>query len=95
MFCFVITSPACTPIQYRLCFSFHVRDGAGFRFPTTLIHTIEQKLRFETDSPEVVNECIRAVKKGGRVSLIGDYFMYANHFALGPMMEKSITVRGG
>lgn len=45
--------------------------------------------------PQVVNECIRAVKKGGRISLIADYFAYANHFALGPMMEKSLTVRGG
>lgn len=47
-------------------------DPAGFRFPTTLLHKVEQKLRLETDSPEVVNSCIHAVKKGGRIGLIGD-----------------------
>eukprot|EP00158_Paraphelidium_tribonemae_P000210 Partr_v1_DN19791_c0_g1_i2_m60805 putative Dehydrogenase len=70
-------------------------DCVGFRFPTTLLHKVEQTLRLETDSPEVVNSCIRAVKKGGRIGLIGDYFAYANHVALGVLMEKGITVRGG
>jgi threonine dehydrogenase-like Zn-dependent dehydrogenase len=30
----------------------------------------------------------RAVRKFGTVSVIGDYYAYANNFPVGPMMEK-------
>jgi threonine dehydrogenase-like Zn-dependent dehydrogenase len=60
-----------------------------------MLHKVERAVGLETDAPEVVNMCIRAVKKGGRIALIGDYFAYANHVALGVLMEKAITVRGG
>jgi hypothetical protein len=30
----------------------------------------------------------RAVRKFGNVSVIGDYYAYANNFPVGPMMEK-------
>jgi len=71
-------------------------DAAGFRFPgTSLLHKIERTLGLETDSPVVLTEAILACRKGGIVSIIGDYFAYANQFPIGPMMEKSLTVRGG
>ena len=44
---------------------------------------------------EVVREAIIAIRKGGHLALIGDYFGYTNHFPIGQMMEKAIQVRGG
>lgn len=70
-------------------------DCAGFRFPKSLAHKFMRALHIETDTPEVVSECIIACKKGGHIALIGDYFGTANNFPIGAMMEKSITVRGG
>jgi len=37
----------------------------------TTTHPVD--LQLETDTPEIVNECIRAVRKGGRISVIGAY----------------------
>ena len=33
----------------------------------------------ETDNPETINECIKAVRKRGRIGLIAAYSSYANH----------------
>ena len=44
----------------------------------------------ETDSPEVINEMLVAVRKGGKCGLIGDYVGYANGVNVGALMEKGI-----
>jgi threonine dehydrogenase-like Zn-dependent dehydrogenase len=66
-------------------------ETAGFRFPQTLLHKAERAIHAETDSPEIVTQIIKTVKKGGNISLIGDYYAYANHFPIGALMEKSKT----
>lgn len=48
-------------------------DAAAFRFAKTLPHKIMRATGLETDSPEVINEAIRSVKKLGRIALIADY----------------------
>jgi threonine dehydrogenase-like Zn-dependent dehydrogenase len=35
------------------------------------------------------------VRKFGTVSILGVYCGFANHFPIGPMMEKGLTIRGG
>jgi len=70
-------------------------DCAGFRFATSLIHKVERALKLETDSLDIVDQMSFAVRKTGHVVLIGDYFGYGNHFPIGRVMEKSITMRGG
>jgi len=70
-------------------------ECVGFRFPQRLVHKIERLARLETDSPEILTECIKGLRKGGTLAIIGDYYLTANHFPIGAMMEKSITVRGG
>lgn len=70
-------------------------DCAGFRYATTWLHTIQRALMLETDSPDILSQCIYAVRKSGNVSIIGDYFGFANQFPIGAMMEKHLTVRGG
>jgi len=70
-------------------------DAVGFRFPKELKHRVMRALKLETDSPEVLRECIMAVRKAGHVSVIGDYYWMANMFPIGAFMEKGLTMRGG
>jgi len=70
-------------------------DAAGFRFPKTLSHKLQHAVKLENDSLDIVNEMILATKKGGHISIVGDYFGYGNQFPIGPLMEKSLTIRGG
>jgi threonine dehydrogenase-like Zn-dependent dehydrogenase len=70
-------------------------ECVGFRFPQGLVHKLERAVKLETDSPEILTQCIKSLRKGGTLSIIGDYLLTANHFPIGAMMEKCITVRGG
>jgi len=72
-----------------------VIDCVGFRFPDTLWHKIEQKIGLEVDAPNIVNSAIKIVRKNGRITLIGDYAGFTNHFNLGGLMEKHLTMNGG
>ncbi|EPZ33800.1 GroES-like domain-containing protein [Rozella allomycis CSF55] len=72
-----------------------VVDCVGFRYAKSWTHAIERTLKMETDSIDSLSECIYCVKKGGNIAIIGDYLGYANHFPIGAMMEKGLTVRGG
>jgi len=71
-------------------------DCVGYRFPKSWNQWIQQKvLHASTDAIDVVRECIFACKKGGNISLIGDYFDTANAFPIGAFMEKGLTMSGG
>ena len=70
-------------------------DYVGFRYPKTWTSWLERNLHIESDSCDVAAEVIYATKKGGNVALIGDYFLTTNHYPIGAMMEKALTVRGG
>lgn len=48
----------------------------------------------ETNSSEIVNEALPAVRKFGTISLIADYAALINQFLIGALMEKGITLRG-
>lgn len=73
----------------------HIIECVGFRFPKTWFSKLQLKLGLETDSVDILKECIIACKKGGRIGLIGDYFGVTNGFPIGAMMEKGLTVSGG
>jgi len=70
-------------------------DAVGFRYAKSWKHTIEQFFKLETDSIDSLSEAITAVRKGGRVVAIGDYIGLCNHFPIGSLMEKSVTLTGG
>jgi len=72
-----------------------VIDCVGFRFPDNLLHKMQTTLKMETDSPNIANAAIEMCKKNGTVTLIGDYVGYVNHFNIGAMMEKHLTMNGG
>jgi threonine dehydrogenase-like Zn-dependent dehydrogenase len=69
-------------------------DCVGFRFPkkqTDILHTVARTLGLETDTVDVVAEAIHLTKKGGRISLIGDYFgvMYKHNLLELPELRSS------
>jgi len=72
-----------------------VIDCVGFRFPDSFLHKVEVALKLETDAPNIVNSAIEMVRKNGKIALIGDYIGFTNHFNIGAMMEKHLTVSGG
>lgn len=69
-------------------------DAAGFRYAKSLKLQTMQTLGVETDTPEIINEAIRATRKFGRISVIADYVGQCNEFLIGAMMEKGILLKG-
>jgi len=69
-------------------------DAVGFRFPKSFLHKFERALKLESDSPQILVECIYSVKKGGIVTVVGDYFATANHFPLGAIVQKGVFLKG-
>lgn len=70
-------------------------EAAGFRFPTTVLHKVQRAIGLETDSPDILNECLTAVRKNSTVSILGDYIGYTNNFAIGAVMMKHLTLKSG
>ena len=69
-------------------------DATAFRYTKGWLHTAERAVGAETDSSEVANEMLRAVRKFGTCALVGDYAAMTNQFLIGALMEKGITLRG-
>lgn len=69
-------------------------DAAAFRYTKGILHTVQRAVGLETDSAEIVNECIVAVRKFGNIALVADYAGLTNQFNIGALMEKGITLRG-
>ncbi|CAG8569781.1 2042_t:CDS:10 [Funneliformis mosseae] len=70
-------------------------ECAGFRYTKTLKQLVEKTLLAETDSTDALDEAIRCVKKGGRISIVGVFVEKVNNFPIGAVMEKSLTLRSG
>jgi threonine dehydrogenase-like Zn-dependent dehydrogenase len=70
-------------------------ECVGFEYAKTWTHKIEMALGLETDTADVFTEMFTCVRKFGRVSVIGVYTGYANHFPVGAMMEKDLTIKCG
>lgn len=70
-------------------------ECVGFDYPKTFKHKAEMAMNLETDSADIFSEMFTAVRKAGHVGVIGVYTGFANHFPVGAMMEKGLTVRGG
>jgi threonine dehydrogenase-like Zn-dependent dehydrogenase len=69
-------------------------DAAAFRYTKGIVHTVQRAIGLETDSSEILNEAIQAVRKFGTISLVADYAAFTNQFLIGGVMEKGVTLRG-
>ena len=63
-------------------------------YPKGWAHAIEMAVGLETDTSEIVNECIESVRNYGRVGITGVYVGYTNHFNIGSLMERGIRLIG-
>jgi threonine dehydrogenase-like Zn-dependent dehydrogenase len=72
-----------------------VIEAVGFHYSSSLLHTIEMKLMMETDPSAIINELIYAVRKGGRIGVVGVYAGFCNHFNIGALMEKGLRMAAG
>jgi len=70
-------------------------ECVGFEYAKSWTHKIEMALGLETDTADIFTEMFTCVRKFGRVSVIGVYSGYANHFPVGAMMEKDLTIKCG
>jgi threonine dehydrogenase-like Zn-dependent dehydrogenase len=55
----------------------------------------KQALMLETDRPLALREAIRCCKNGGVVSVIGVYGGFIDHFPMGAIVNRSLTLRSG
>ena len=55
----------------------------------------KQLSRLQTDRPEAVREAILACANGGTVSITGVFGGYVDKFPLGPLMNRSLTIKTG
>jgi threonine dehydrogenase-like Zn-dependent dehydrogenase len=69
-------------------------DCSTFHEPKTILHKAQKTLMLETDVPEIVNEMLLSVKKGGTCGIIGDYSGFVNGFNIGALMEKGVRFIG-
>jgi len=70
-------------------------ECVGFEWTKSWLSTLEFKLGLETDTSDILTECITCTRKAGTVSIIGVYVGTTNHFPIGALMEKSLHVTGG
>jgi threonine dehydrogenase-like Zn-dependent dehydrogenase len=70
-------------------------ECVGMHYAHSMVHRMEMMVGLETDSPEALNAAILAVRKGGRIAVIGAYAGFCNHFNIGAMMEKCLNIRSG
>lgn len=57
-------------------------------------HYFEMLLGMETDTSEILNEMITAVRPFGRIGVTGVYAGYTNHFNIGALMQTGIRFIG-
>jgi len=69
-------------------------DAAAFRYTKGILHAVQRAVGLETDSSEVLNEALQAVRTFGHISLVADYAATTNGLLIGAVMEKGITIRG-
>jgi len=70
-------------------------EAVGFRFAMGAAHRVARAVGLETDTPELIDECLTCITPYGRVSIIGDYAGYAHMFPIGKVMFKHATIRSG
>ncbi|KAL6238230.1 hypothetical protein BDW75DRAFT_237535 [Aspergillus navahoensis] len=69
-------------------------ECVGGEYAKGWIHFFEQMVGAETDTSEIVNEMITAVRPFGRVGLTGVYAGYTNHFNIGSLMQTGVRLIG-
>jgi len=70
-------------------------ECVGFHYARSLLHRAEMTFGLETDPADMMNKFFITMRKGGRVSVVGVYLGYVNHFNFGCFMENGLTMKAG
>jgi threonine dehydrogenase-like Zn-dependent dehydrogenase len=63
--------------------------------PMFAVDRAKQAVMLETDRPLALREAIRACRNGGVVSVVGVYGGFIDHFPIGAVVNRSLTIRSG
>jgi threonine dehydrogenase-like Zn-dependent dehydrogenase len=72
-----------------------VIDAVGMEAHGSTYDDVKQTLKMETDRPHVLRQAIRAVRKGGVLSIPGVYGGFVDKIPFGALMNKGITIKSG
>jgi threonine dehydrogenase-like Zn-dependent dehydrogenase len=63
--------------------------------PMYAVDRAKQALMMETDRPLALRQAIRCCRNGGTVSVIGVYGGFIDHFPMGAVVNRSLTIKAG
>ncbi len=63
--------------------------------PMYAVDRTKQALMLESDRPLALREAIRCCRNGGTISIIGIYGGFVDHFPLGSVVNRSLTIKAG
>jgi threonine dehydrogenase-like Zn-dependent dehydrogenase len=70
-------------------------DAVGMEAHGSAYDDVKQTLKLETDRPYVLRQSIRALRKGGVLSIPGVYGGFVDKIPFGALMNKAITIKSG
>jgi threonine dehydrogenase-like Zn-dependent dehydrogenase len=67
-------------------------DGTGL---LDAVDRAKTAVKLETDRPTALRQAIRACRNGGTVSVVGVYGGFIDHFPMGAVVNRALTIRSG
>jgi threonine dehydrogenase-like Zn-dependent dehydrogenase len=72
-----------------------VIEASGFKAPVSMTGKIQRAVGLVSSKSDTLTELLNVVRKFGRVAIIADYGSVTDHFPIGHLMMKHLTVRSG
>ncbi|MBW8362682.1 MAG: alcohol dehydrogenase catalytic domain-containing protein [Kaistella sp.] len=70
-------------------------EAVGFEPERDLIDRAKAVVNFEKGSIKVLEACMSAARRGGRISILGVYPVNYDNFKLGQIFDKGLTIKAG
>ena len=70
-------------------------DAVGYEAERTIFEKFKATINFEKGTSKVIENCFKAVRRGGTVSIVGVYGTPYDNFPVHRMFDKAITIKQG
>jgi len=70
-------------------------DAVGFEAERTVFEKLKATINFEKGTSKVIDNCFKAVRRGGTVTIVGVYGTPFDNFPVHRMFDKAITIKQG
>lgn len=70
-------------------------DAVGFEAERTVFEKLKATINFEKGTSKVIENCFKAVRRGGTVTIVGVYGTPFDNFPVHRMFDKGITIKQG